>query len=158
MPRRRASTELRRPDEGSARAIRLLAALALSKDDCAGLMGEEQSAHGDWREGALLDAVYHMAADPRAARRVWRTLHLHLAAQARVFDALSVAELAELWHRERPSLRGARLAALLWSVVTRHGWEARKLEGMLAEEIEAIAFASLRAADDPLRSCSCSPG
>lgn len=64
-------------------------------------------------------------------------LAVRLGAHARPFRSLCLADLADAWHREIESgARGARLAALLWTIARRPEACVRKLEAKICARIE----------------------
>lgn len=133
-------------DRRSERALRLLVALALSREECAAaleVLGGPGAA-SDWRGGALVDALLATASlTLDGSERLQELLATHLGAAARRYRGRAPFELAQLWARERPRLRGKALAALLFTAMTGEGVPMRKLEERLTEEIEALAIGGL---------------
>jgi len=104
--------------------------------------------------GALCKVALSMTAaavrDPGLTPALERLLHQRLEVAATRFRGLCLHALAELWSREKETLRGRSLVALLWTAATHPCPLFHRLEAAIVRRVDASGrWSLLDDADDP---------
>ncbi|AUX44672.1 uncharacterized protein SOCE26_061390 [Sorangium cellulosum] len=136
-----------RPWHCSPRVLRMIVALALSREEIGALMGTEGGGEaGEEPSGEVLRVfIDRVMASARAARRLAGALDAALVAESQACShpGLCVAELAARWAGARAAASSREAAALLWASARMPGSPMRFLEERVADDIEMRALRAM---------------
>ncbi|WP_437669368.1 hypothetical protein [Sorangium sp. So ce131] len=136
-----------RPWHCSPRVLRMIAALALSREEIGVLVGREDCGEAaEELSGEVLRVLIdRVMTSARAARRLAGALDAALVAGSQVcrHPGLCVAELAARWAGARAAASSTEAAALLWASARMPGSPMRFLEERIADDIEMRALRAM---------------
>lgn len=133
-----------RPWHCSPRVLRLIATLALSREEMGSVMGQEGGADTEQQPGeALRVLIDRVTTSASAAHRLAGALDAALVDEARSYQGLCVSELASRWASARATASAKETAALLWASARTRGSPLRLLEERIADDVEVRALRAL---------------
>jgi hypothetical protein len=133
-----------RPWHCSPRVLRLIVALALSREEAGSVVEREGGADAEEQPGeALRVLIDRVTTSARAAHRLARALDAALVGAASSYSGLCVSELASRWERARAAAPPEETAALLWASARMPGSPLRLLEERIADDVEVRALQAL---------------